>query len=186
LEPTVHPITNFLLLNMSPKARSAICDPVSAAMTDLFPKYEITSRLRIAHFLAQACYETDGWSTLVEYASGEAYEDREDLGNTHKGDGPRYRGRGIFMYTGRANYAEAAKRFHQPLVQQPELAALPPLCVEMACFFWVSRGLNEIADGGANGEVVRTVTRKIQGGSGGLAARQRYFSEVYEQLSIFE
>lgn len=184
----MHPITNFLLLSMSPKARSAICDPVSAAMTDLFPKYEITSRLRIAHFLSQACYETDGWSTLVEYGSGSQYDTRTDLGNTpaKDGDGAKYKGRGIFMYTGRANYAEAAKRFHQPLVQQPELAALPPLCVEMACFFWVSRGLNEIADGGANDEVVRTVTRKIQGGSGGLAARQRYFHEVYEQLSIFE
>ena len=30
-----------------------------------------------------------------EIASGEAYEGRKDLGNIHKGDGRRFRGRGL-------------------------------------------------------------------------------------------
>ena len=71
--------------------------------------YGIDTRLRIAHFLGQTCHESAGFRTTEEFASGEAYEGRKDLGNIKKGDGRRYKGRGLLQLTGRANYAEHGK-----------------------------------------------------------------------------
>src|SRR5690349_12430119 len=70
----------------------------------------IDTSARVAEFLAQACLETDYFKTLQEYASGVAYEGRKDLGNTYTGDGKKFKGRGIFQCTGRANYTIYGKR----------------------------------------------------------------------------
>jgi predicted chitinase len=51
----------------------------------------------------------DGFCTTEEYASGEAYQGRVDLDNTHPGDGVRFKGRGLIMITGRYNYTQYGK-----------------------------------------------------------------------------
>ncbi|MDQ3773186.1 MAG: hypothetical protein M3461_01805 [Pseudomonadota bacterium] len=65
-------------------------------MNKICPTYEIGNPREYAHFLAQACHETDHFKTLREYASGKAYEGRADLGNKQPSDGVKYKGRGIF------------------------------------------------------------------------------------------
>ena len=45
------------------------------------------------------------------HAGQYAYEGRKDLGNVNPGDGVRYKGRGIFQLTGRANYARMGKAY---------------------------------------------------------------------------
>src|SRR5512138_1577804 len=72
----------------------------------LCPSYEIDTPHEFAHFLAQACHESDHFKTTREYASGKAYEGRTDLGNKYPGDGERFRGRGIFQTTCKGNYSQ--------------------------------------------------------------------------------
>lgn len=59
---------------------------------------------------------------VVEYASGQAYEGRIDLGNTQPGDGVRYKGRGYIQITGRHNYATYGAKIGVDLINNPELA----------------------------------------------------------------
>ena len=76
-----------------------------------------------AYMLATGHHESDRWRTMEEYASGDAYEGREDLGNTQKGDGRRFKGRGLCQITGRRNYADWSKRLGVDLIALPDLAS---------------------------------------------------------------
>jgi putative chitinase len=124
---------------------------------------------RIAAFLGQLLHETAGFQFLVELASGQAYEGRLDLGNVQPGDGPRYKGRGFIHLTGRANYREAGDALDLPLEERPELAERPDIAARVAVWFWNKKRLSPKADAG---DIV-AITRAINGGTNGLAERQR-------------
>jgi predicted chitinase len=76
-----------------------------------------------AYILATAFHESDRFRAMVEYADGKAYEGRRSLGNTQKGDGPRFKGRGFVQITGRRNYRDWSRRLGVDLVKEPQLAA---------------------------------------------------------------
>lgn len=123
--------------------------------------------LRKAHFIAQIAHESAGFATLVEYASGEAYEGRKDLGNTQPGDGVRYKGRGVIQLTGRSNYRQLGEYLGLGLEAQPDLAALPWVAYQVAAHYWLDRNIN----GDADRDDLEAVTRKINGGTNGLKSR---------------
>lgn len=127
---------------------TALMPALADWMNTLCPSYEIDTAREYGHFLAQACHETDHFKTLREYASGSAYEGRADLGNTQAGDGIRFRGRGIFQTTGRANYLQLGiKKGRRDLfINTPELLEQPEYAVWSACEFWKTRGLNDVAN----------------------------------------
>lgn len=139
-------IAEAMLLGMSRHARPQLCVALAPALTRELLAFEINTPLRVAHFLAQAAHETDGWRTLEEYASGKAYDGRRDLGNTQPGDGPRYKGRGIFQLTGRANYRRFGERLGINLVDDPTHAGLPEISVRIACLYWNDRAMSPKAD----------------------------------------
>jgi predicted chitinase len=134
----------------------------------------ITTQARASMFLGQVLHESVGLRYFEEIASGAAYEGRRDLGNTHPGDGRRYKGRGPIQLTGRANYRWAGGRLSLPLEAHPELAARHDIGWRIAVLYWTSHGLNELADQGA----YETITRKINGGLNGWASRQAYLARV--------
>lgn len=108
----------------------------SAAVARMEPVLDDLDRREIpvahkAYILGTAHHETDQWKTLEEYASGAAYEGRKDLGNTVKGDGRRFKGRGYVQITGRRNYSDWSRRLGVDLLKNPELAADPRFAVKI-------------------------------------------------------
>jgi putative chitinase len=148
-------------------SQAKIIAEVGAVLAATLESYDITNRLRIAHFLGQTCEESAGYRTTEEFASGKEYEGRTDLGNTQKGDGPRYKGRGLLQLTGRANYADYGKALGVDLVNNPTLAAQPALSLKIACEYWKRHNINADCDR----DDVQAVTRKVNGGLNGLSDR---------------
>ncbi len=172
-------ITKELIKKISPRANDQIAEDVAIYFNKHFDKYEINSKLRICHFLAQAAHETDGFQTLEEYASGTAYEGRKDLGNNVRGDGKKFKGRGIFQLTGRANYKTFGERLGYNLVSNPELAKTPEVSVLVALEYWKDRGLNKHADA----DNVEMITRRINGGLNGFDDRKKYLARAKQSVN---
>jgi putative chitinase len=140
-------------------------------------KRKIDTPLRRAHFIAQLAHESGGFHYTEELASGAAYEGRKDLGNTRKGDGVRFKGRGLIQLTGRANYRDYGTSIDVNLLDgeaHRTVATDPARAVDAACWFWESRKLNRLADK----DDVEAVTRVINGGVNGLADRKAYLARA--------
>ena len=161
-----------MIKKIAPNSKEEIIGPLVGYLNKYLPKYEVTTYLRVCHFLAQAAHEAASFRTLREYASGAAYEGRKDLGNVKPGDGVRYKGRGIFQLTGRANYRDIGNKIGMDLENNPELAESPEVSVLTALEYWKSRNLNVLADR----DDVEGITRKINGGLNGFEDRKKYLS----------
>lgn len=161
------------------ESQKRIVQDVEPILSSTLADYEIDSFLRVAHFLAQVTHECAGWRTTEEFASGDAYEGRKDLGNTQKGDGRRYKGRGLIQLTGRANYRRIGAKLILPIEDEPELAADPKVSLKIACEYWTGRNINVDADR----DDLIAVTRKINGGTNGLEDRRDYLKRAKAVLA---
>lgn len=158
-----------VIFKIEPKARPWIVNGLVDAMPDLITKFHISTPLRQMHFLSQCAWESDHFNTTQEYATGNAYNGRRDLGNTHPGDGPRFKGRGLIQLTGRANYAYAAQELDDPgILDDPTDVWRFPRAATVSGWFWNRNGLNELAD---KDDVV-AVTKRVNGGINGLDGRE--------------
>lgn len=160
------------------KPNEAVLSALPPFLSKHMTAYNIDTPLRAAHFLAQACHESAHFRVLHEYASGAAYEGRKDLGNVYAGDGVRYKGRGIFQLTGRANYRAYGSLLGLDLENNPELAADPEISVRVACEYWKHKGLN----GWADRDDLNEITRRINGGYNGLSDRAACLARAKKAL----
>src|SRR5262245_11936963 len=138
-------------------------DKYAPALQRNMPENAIDTPLRMAHFLAQVIHESDDLNTAEEYASGAAYEGRADLGNTQPGDGKRFKGRGLIQLTGRDNYRRygAARGKDYLTGDNPKLISSDPeLAVDVSCWFWTTKKINNPADL----DDVDKVTKLVNGG----------------------
>jgi putative chitinase len=141
------------------------------------PQYLITTPLRIAHFLAQVGHESLSLTYTEELASGDAYEGRQDLGNTEKGDGRRFKGRGFIQLTGRNNYAAYSKDSGLDLMKSGNetlISTVPVNALDVSLWFWKRQNLNKRADT----DDVRGITRRVNGGYNGLEDRIKYLKRA--------
>lgn len=176
------PITAQQLQKILPNAGSKVGVFVPALNTAM-GNYQINTRERIAAFIAQIGHESGQLRYVREIwgptAQQSGYESRKDLGNVMAGDGSKYRGRGLIQVTGRANYAECGNALGLDLINHPELLELPENASMSAAWFWSSRGLNALADKGD----FLSITKRINGGTNGLADRQELYDRVLKVLA---
>ncbi|RTY53659.1 glycoside hydrolase family 19 protein [Pantoea sp. YU22] len=179
---------------------------INAALAE----FEITDRLDVAMFIAQAGHESSGFSRLEEnfnysltgltgtfgsrfspYQSsmlcrqaGEkvvplerqkaianiAYGGR--YGNTIRGDGWTYRGRGLKQITFKDNYKACGNALGVDLVANPDLLLQDEYAARSAAWFFKSHGCC-----GLKGDVKRA-TEIINGGDNGLSNRVMLFKRA--------
>lgn len=92
--------------------------------------------------IATVAVETGNFRPIPEYASGDAYEGRLDLGNAQTGDGPRYKGKGYIQITGRRNYEAAGEALGVDLVGNPDLALDPEIAARTFAWCWSTHGVS--------------------------------------------
>jgi len=140
------------------------------------PQYQVSTPLRMAHFLAQLGHESLSLTYPEELASGEAYEGRQDLGNTKAGDGRRFKGRGFIQLTGRNNYEAYSNDACLNLMQNGNetLISKYPYALDVSLWFWKRQNLNKRADM----DDLNGITKRVNGGYNGLPDRGEYLERA--------
>lgn len=122
--------------------------PVLAAMA----RFDITTPVRQAAFIAECGHESNGFIYTREVwgptKAQAGYEGRADLGNTKKGDGSLFRGRGLIQVTGRGNYAAVGRGLGADLLSNPALLEREDYAALSAAWWWKANGCNALSDRG--------------------------------------
>lgn len=180
-------VTRKQLLEIMPTAENRV-DKYLPYINGYAEVFHIDTRLRMAHFLAQVAHETGELAHVREIGNADYCHKYEVgnlakmLGNTKKGDGYRYKGRGFLHLTGRANYQSYTDSTYcrGDVVKEPKLLEQPLGAVKSGMWYWMVRGLNALADKND----IEAVTKKINGGLNGLASRIRYTVRALKALDV--
>lgn len=183
------------------------------AIPDTAARFGITTPLRLAHFLAQCGHESGGFKATQENLNYSAkglcgifrkyfpsvtvamqyerkpekianrvYANRMGNGNEASGEGWKHRGRGYIQLTGKENYKAFDATVPEDILANPDLVATK-YALASAAFFFKKNGLWAICDRGAGMDTVTAVTKRVNGGTIGLADRQKHFNEFYHLLA---
>ena len=203
----VTPSSSFKLAAL----KGHIPDAVIAQIPDTAAKFNITTPLRLAHFLSQCGHESGGFKSISEnlnysvdglkrifgkYFPGDlansyakqpekiasrVYGSRMGNGDESTGEGYKYRGRGYIQLTGKSNYTGFAKFIGEDTVANPDLVA-SKYPLASAAFFFDSNKLWTVCDKGADEATITAVTKRVNGGTIGLPDRIKHFNEFYNLL----
>jgi len=195
------------------KLKGHLPETVIAQLPDTIAKFELNTPLRLAHFLAQAGHESGGFKLVNENLNYGAkgllgifkkyfptevkakeyerkpekianlvYGSRMGNGAETTGEGYKFRGRGYIQLTGKDNYKAFDAVVTESIVDNPDLVATKYPLLSAAWFFH-KNGLHKIADKGATDAVITEVTKRVNGGTIGLADRIKHFKEYYALLA---
>ena len=195
------------------KLRGHIPDAVIAQIPDTASKFAINTPLRLVHFLAQCGHESGGFratqenlnysakgltGTFKKYFPSEAaatpyarnpvkiaskvYGGRMGNGPESTQEGYKFRGRGYIQLTGKENYTAFGKSINEDICSNPDKVASSYALLSAAWFF-SKNGLHKMADEGASDAVVTKITKRVNGGTIGLADRIKHFKEYYKLLA---
>ncbi|MFT4924284.1 MAG: putative chitinase [Phenylobacterium sp.] len=163
-----------------------------------FERYQINSPLRIAHFLAQVCHESNNFKALSEnlnysakalqgvfgkyfdqqsadeYArkpeliANRVYANRMGNGSESSGDGWAYRGRGLMQLTGKDNYRQFSESYGVDVVTEPKLVAENAELCVAVAGWYWDSRKLNLL---ADADDIKVITKKINGGYHGLDDR---------------
>jgi putative chitinase len=194
------------------KLKGHIPDAVIAQLPNTMATFLIRTPLRLSHFLSQCGHESGNFRLVQENLNygakglrsvfgkyfptdslalayerkpekiaNRVYGSRMGNGPEASGEGWKYRGRGYIQLTGKDNYKAFDAVVPENILASPELVASKyPLL--SAAWFWNSRSLNSLADLGSTEAEVKAITKKINGGTNGLADRINHFRSIYKIL----
>ena len=168
------------LLRMMPYALPENVDRFADPLTRAMAEFAIDTPRRQAAFLANIAHESGSLHYVEEIASGAAYEGRLDLGNTERGDGQRFKGRGLGQVTGRDNYRSCGLALGLDLLANPELLEQPLPAARSGGWFWKTKGLAPLADADKFG----TLCRIWNGGINGLDDRIVHWLRIRKCLGL--
>lgn len=197
------------LAQIIPKARYGV-DVWYAELVEQLPVFEVTTAARVAAFLAQTAHESGGYTALIENLNYRAdtlckiwpkrfptidfarqferkpqliadtvYANRMGNGDPASGDGFRYCGRGLIQLTGKSNYTLFAEYAEINVEDAPSYIETPRGAVHSAGWFWYTNDLNAYADV----EDIEGMTRRINGGTIGLADRIAHYNHALHVLT---
>lgn len=206
--PTI-PTSNFKL----DKLKGHIPDSVIAQIPQTAAKFNITTSLRLAHFLAQCGHESGGFKAVSENLNYSAkglrttfgkYFPTDALANAYQrnpekianrvyssrmGNGDEASGEG-WKYRGRGYIQLTGKSNYISFDKtvEDDIVNNPDLVatkypLSSAAFFFDSNKLWSICDKGSDEATVTAVTKRVNGGTIGLSDRIKHFKEYYSLLA---
>jgi putative chitinase len=114
-----------------------------------------------------------------EKIANRVYASRMGNGDEASGDGWKFRGRGALQLTGKSNYQAFADYLKKPeIMTNPDLVATE-FSFESAMFFFDKNKLWDICDKGVNKDTILALTKRINGGTHGLADREEKSLKFY-------
>ena len=195
------------------KLKGHVPDSVISQIPEVMQKFGIDTPVELAHFLAQCGHESGGFKVVNEnlnYSTkglngifkkyfptaqlAEAYQrqpqkiankvyaNRMGNGNEASGEGYKFRGRGYIQLTGKDNYTAFGKSINEDLTKDPTSVA-DKYALLSAAWFFNKNGLHKMADEGATDAVVTKITKRVNGGTIGLADRIKHFKEYHALLA---
>jgi len=206
--PLVIPASNLNLAGL----RGHIPDSVLLQIPDTASKFNITTNLRLAHFLAQCSHESGNFRVTfenlnydasglcrvfpsyfptLELAKQYAYKPELIASRTYgnrMGNGNEASREG-FIFRGRGYIQLTGKSNYKAFdgFVTEDILANPDLVATKyplmsAAWFFQTNSLWAICDRGATDDVVKSVTIRVNGGTNGLADRTKHFKEYITAL----
>lgn len=203
-------ITLELLKEICPKTKIDTLDDYVEPLNTVAEYYEMfVNPRRVAGFLAQIAHESGGFNFVAEnlnysakglmtifkkyfpneelanqYArkpekiANKVYANRMKNGPEESGDGWKFRGRGLIQLTGRDNYTRFAAALDLDIDSTIAYLETPNGAVASAGWFWDNNKLNQFCD---KDDFV-TLTKRINGGTIGLADRKHHYEIALKAL----
>jgi putative chitinase len=157
---TAHESGNF-------KAFSENLNYGAAGLTGIFKKYFPTTEKALLY------------ERKPEKIANLVYGGRMGNGDEASGDGFKFRGRGALQLTGKDNYKVFSEYLKNPeIMTNPDLVATE-FAFESAIFFFDRNKLWDICDKGVNKDTILALTKRINGGTHGLADREEKTLKYY-------
>ena len=176
-----------IIKQVSPNSTQTECAQFVPPLLRAMCAASLTSKNQLIAMVATVDVENGAFRSIEEYATGDDYEPRTDLGNNQPGDGRKFKGRGYIQITGRTNYTAISKQFNVDLLSDPtKLLKDTELAAKSACWWWKGATGNNPSKPAQSGDWTG-VRVAVNGGTNGMdkfmAAINRGVKFITEDLN---